>query len=232
MKTLTRKMMVALIIVCGVVFSAHGERERVVTPLSLALIPDLQFPSNTKSVIVHGLSIGFFGTENHAVKGVQISSVLHSVDTTLYGVQLAGLLNIGVDVVGWQCAGLANFGSGLTGIQTTLGANCVMGFVSGDDLVSGVQIAGVANVAGRMTGIQIAGIMNGAGDVNGIQAAFVYNFCEKEMNGVQLGLLNIATKVNGVQFGLWNQTEDLCGVQIGLININGSRGFPGIMIGW
>ena len=40
-----------------------------------------------------------------------------------------------------------------------------------------------------------------------------------DMNGVQLGLVNVCDSGAGLQLGLWNQARTFAGVQIGLCNV-------------
>lgn len=100
------------------------------------------------------------------------------------------------------------------------------------------------HVGGQLNGAQFA-ILNQYGTrVNGVSVAVVNysSATESEINGLQVGFVNIAKSVNGVQLGFVNITEHLNGVQLGLWNQVSSRGwgefkplpkvFPFINLGW
>jgi hypothetical protein len=128
---------------------------------------------------------------------------------------------------------IGKLGGSVTGVQTSFGLNFASALIVDSSFhMSGVQIAGLGNIADSVNGIQIAGLANGATNVNGIQSAILFNFCEREMNGIQMAIINKSDHVTGVQIGLVNHAKRLQGVQVGLLNFNGSRIFPGLMIGW
>jgi len=79
-----------------------------------------------------------------------------------------------------------------------------------------------------------AGLFSKSGDFCGVAANVVGNFSERDADGLQCGLVNIAAdSVRGLQIGLFNRAKCLYGVQIGLINVN-SCGivFPIMNVGW
>jgi hypothetical protein len=106
--------------------------------------------------------------------------------------------------------------------------------------MGGFQISGIFNATdGGLSGVQI-GAFNSVGfiegknsmdnkDPSGLQLGLV-NIAKERMNGFQIGLVNIGSRMQGTQLGLVNiyrngktpQTRD--GTSIGLINI-GSGGF-------
>jgi hypothetical protein len=84
----------------------------------------------------------------------------------------------------------------------------------------GVQIAPHVNIAytGGVMGVQLAGLSNiSNGKMDGVQCALLYNQ-SKDVNGIQIGLINLADTVKGVQAGLINISRDMYGYPIGLFN--------------
>jgi hypothetical protein len=66
------------------------------------------------------------------------------------------------------------------------------------------------NIAGNLKGVQISGLLLGlnmAQNTRGLQLATLYNQAE-DMQGLQLGLVNICTRMRGVQIGLANVIKE------------------------
>jgi hypothetical protein len=88
--------------------------------------------------------------------------------------------------------------------------------------VSSLQVAGIVNMAGgNVHGVQLAGIANVAiGNVTGVQVAEYINICKDTMRGVQLSVFgNRAHRLEGVQIGLINIADTSLGYSIGLVSI-------------
>ena len=148
-------------------------------------------------------------------------------ETNLSGAQLSGAANIVLNnVFGWQATGGVNLAKGaLMGFQLAGISNTVYKYSFG------VQLAGAYNVSAEsMDGVQVAGLFNiTKGGLYGFQLS-LYNrigftegknsFENKDPTGVQIGLVNLATKhMNGFQIGLVNISNRMQGTQIGLVNI-------------
>ncbi|MCD0489214.1 carboxypeptidase-like regulatory domain-containing protein [Pedobacter sp. MC2016-14] len=85
-----------------------------------------------------------------------------------------------------------------------------------------LQLAGVFNlVGGTVKGLQLAGINNRALDtVKGLQVSAFANKAEGTVKGLQLAALNNeARKLQGIQIGLVNVADTSEGASIGLVNI-------------
>ena len=112
--------------------------------------------------------------------------------------------------------------------------------------VKGFDLGVLGNrVAGESAGLQLAGIWNDCGysigslgvatvanysayGWDGVQAACV-NWTEGEMNGIQLGAVNMAGRDLGLQVGLCNLSGKSIGIQLGAINV--SEALSGLQVG-
>jgi hypothetical protein len=109
-----------------------------------------------------------------------------------------------------QVATLANADSGnLNGVQLSLFANAVQGYSRG------VQAATFANFA--------------LGGFGGVQSSSLANIAREDSTGVQLGLVNVASRIKGTQVGLVNVSDSVVGAPIGLINA--AKRMGGVPIG-
>ena len=112
--------------------------------------------------------------------------------------------------------------------------------------VTGVDFGVLGNrVVGETAGLSVAGIWNDCGvSIGSIGAAAVANYSvygwdglqlscvnctEGEMNGVQLGVLNMAGRDLGLQVGVCNLSGKSIGVQVGIVNV--SEALSGLQLG-
>lgn len=95
---------------------------------------------------------------------------------------------------------------------------------------AGLQLAGIWNDCGASIGsIGVTTVANySAYGWDGVQLACV-NWAEGEMNGIQIGAVNMAGRDLGLQVGLCNLSGKSIGVQLGAINI--SEALSGLQIG-
>jgi hypothetical protein len=147
------------------------------------------------------------------VKGTQFSAGVNSCRDTFSGIQF-GLVSVTEkDLYGVSICPVTSFcKSEVKGIQ--------MGCLNYSKTLSGVQISPKLNISGSggVKGLQLACDGNiSTGDVNGMQCAVLYNQ-SKNLNGVQIGLVNKADTVRGIQIGLINCTDDMYGYPIGIFN--------------
>lgn len=143
---------------------------------------------------------GFLNINRDFVQGVQFSGFGNVTGGPVHGVQFAGFANFNNGITnGFQGAGFANFTSGYS--EAFQGA----GFGNFSHDLRGAQLAGFGNFAsGKVEGAQFAGFGNFATDVNGAQIAGFINVA-KHVNGVQLGVLNVADSVsNGIPIGIFS----------------------------
>jgi hypothetical protein len=90
--------------------------------------------------------------------------------------------------------------------------------------MSGVQLAGFSNItAGDSSNVQAAGFFNYSKNTKGCQAAGFMNVTAKKMEGVQMaGFLNYASEMNGFQIGIVNLSAQSNGIPIGLFSFVGN----------
>lgn len=87
--------------------------------------------------------------------------------------------------------------------------------------VSGLDIAGLGSFVTReFNGLQVSTLFNCIGEADwAVQVAGILNRCEGEMNGLQVGVVNIAEKGSGLQVGVVNYGNVYKGLQIGVANV-------------
>ena len=164
---------------------ALGGEPQLISPAAVALCPPIQAPDEDWSIYGLRLNIGY--GEHREVFGVD-TGVAGGVTERLQGLQVNFLVN----------------------------------YDQGDS--QALQIAGLFNYnAGTFHGLAIAGLVNLAQDSKealGIQIAFIANVATTA-SALQIGAVNVAAKnMEGVQIGVVNYARELSGVQIGVINIS------------
>ena len=149
---------------------------------------------------------GIANVEKDFVKGVQLAGVINTVMKKTEGIQLSGFANVCGDTVrGLQAAGFINTINGsIDGFQGAGFLNANRGSVQGfqgagfiniaQDSVIGMQVAGFANINnGNVDGIQAAGFLNTAKKVNGMQIG-ILNIADTVSSGIPIGFLSIVRK--------------------------------------
>lgn len=166
---------------------AHG----AVSPLSVAIVPPIQFPPGDFSVT--GVRASALWGKHRDLYGIDAGLLGNITEQTFTGIAVSGIFNNtrGVtNILGLQLAGITNINSNkvsVYGLQAALGVN----YNSAATTVAGLQVALLANIS-----------------------PFT------DIYGLQVGLYNRAKEVYGFQIGLVNVTDNLHGVQIGLMNFN------------
>jgi hypothetical protein len=158
---------------------------------------------------------GMFNITAGPVCGAQVAGIFDVAVGSVRGDQLGGLAAVALGrVEGGQLGGLATWsGQGVRGLQLAGLAN------HAGDHVEGVQLAGLVNHAGgRTSGLQFAGLVNVARDVKGVQFAGIASVAKGDVEGVQVGSVNVATGHARVQAGLLNVAESV-DVPLGLVSI-------------
>lgn len=160
------------------------------SPLSVAIVPPVQFPSSDFTVT--GLRASLLYGQHQQVYGFDFGLIGNVTTQRFTGIAVSGLFNYTkgeTTAIGAQLAGLTNMNSGKTnvyGVQAALGMN----YNTAESSVTGLQLAAV----------------------NLSEHTNIY--------GVQVGLYNKAQTVYGFQIGLVNVVDNLHGLQIGLINFH------------
>jgi hypothetical protein len=164
--------------------------QAAVTPLSVAIVPPVQFPSNEYSVT--GVRASLIYGHHRDLYGLDLGLAGNITDQTFTGIGISGLFNATngtTTILGLQLAGITNINTNKTsvyGLQAALGMN----YNPASSKVVGVQLAAVN------------------------QSAFT------DIYGLQVGIYNRAKVVYGFQIGVVNITDNLHGIQIGLINFH------------
>jgi len=204
--------------VLGISFAPTSASSNDVVNLSLSFIG--------RPYALYGLSLGFMNMTVQDAVGIQVGAISSQAGRDQYGALISGIYNIvNRDLLGAAISGVFNINSNnMKGFQASGVFNISR------NLTYGVQTAGVFNITnGTMIGFQAAGVFNYSREqFHGVQVAGVFNNA-KNINGVQIGLLNIGGVVNGMQIGLININDDINGLPLGLITIskNGIMDFGG-----
>ena len=129
------------------------------------------------------------------------------------GNQVAFLATVSAeDIYGLQLSIFANLANAnMGGSQFSFGTNIVNGHMNGHQFFAPVQYAT------RMNGSQIFGFINRAREIDGWQIGDI-NIADT-INGVQLGGLNIANNVQGSQFGFINIADSISSHSLALFTL-------------
>lgn len=182
--------------------SINLSRFFTVRPVQVSLTPGLSSNGKMNAQVVNNFSFNVLGGYSGGVNGAELGGIFNLNKKDVQFAQVAGVVNI--------------VGGNMKGVQVAGVHNMVL------DSVTGVQVGGVVNfVMGSFTGGQVGGVINYTNHaVTGLQVAGVGNVSGREMNGVQIGgVFNYAKKLNGVQIGLINIADSSDGYSIGLINV-------------
>lgn len=190
----TRILLLAAFALITVTVSA-GRALAAATPISVSLVPPLEFPPEEFSTT--GVRISALWGRHHDMYGLDLGLLGNITEKDFVGIGLSGAFNYTqgtTRILGLQLAGLANINKEKTmifGLQAALGVN--------------------SNTASStLVGIELA-------------AANIAPFTD--VYGMQLGIYNKALDVYGLQIGLVNVASSLHGVQIGLVNFNAKGPF-------
>jgi len=198
----------------------------------VSLLPQIGTNTEASPAVTNNLSMNLLWGVNGGVDGIELGTVMNTVNKDVKGFQMAGFGNrVGRNVTGTQVGGIFNKNDGMTrGLQAA-------GIINLTNNVQAAQAAGAVNWAkGNVSGFQASGLMNRAGgDAQALQAAGLINISKgktkAQISGLfnkagdveymQIGgLLNISTgHVRGLQLGLINISDTVSGVPIALINI-------------
>lgn len=171
-------------------FLFTGEAKASISPVSIAIIPPVQFPPNSFSIV--GVRASALWGRHRDIYGFDFSAVGNITEQDFVGVGASGVFNWTqgqTTILGLQLAGVLNLNTDKTkvyGLQVALGAN--------------------SNTA--------------ASKVVGLQVSMANLGKHTNIYGFQVGLYNRALNVYGIQVGIVNYATSLHGIQIGLINFH------------
>ncbi|TCD23436.1 hypothetical protein EZ456_17690 [Pedobacter psychrodurus] len=193
------------------------------TPFQASFTPGLSSHGSMSSSVVNKASLNILGGYTAGTNGFEIAGAFNLTKGDIKKIQVAGLFNVvGGSVKGTQFSGAYNdVNLNMDGVQVAGLLNRV------ESKVRGLQLAGVGNLAGKdVKGAQVAGLVNWSKNTTGVQLAGVLNQTSGRLKGMQLaGLVNHAQNMDGFQLGVVNLADSSSGISIGLINLsnNGYR---------
>jgi hypothetical protein len=159
-----------------------------VSPLSVSIIPPVQFPP--EDFAVTGLRASVLWGHHRSVYGFDFGAIGNITEQTFTGIGISGIFNYTAGqttAIVTQLAGVTNINKSKTrvyGLQAAVGAN----INTAESTVAGLQFA-MVNMSAHTT-------------IYGVQAG-VYNKA-KSVYGIQVGLINVCTDLHGLQIGLLN----------------------------
>lgn len=181
------------LVLTAILFAGHAHA--FFSPLSVSVIPPVQFPPSDFSIT--GVRASLIWGRHRDIYGLDLGVLGNVTEQDFTGIGISGLANIThgtTTILGLQAAGAANINTNKTsvlGVQLALGLNQN----TAESSVIGLQLA-LANLSDHT-----------------------------KIYGFQMGIYNRALAVYGFQVGVVNVTDNLHGVQIGLINFNKSGFF-------
>ena len=147
------------------------------------------------------------------VTGIEFGGLYNRVESSVIGMQFAGLMNRSSEVTGVQFGGLANAANTVAGTQFGGLANIAKN-------ITGIQFAGISNFTDNIKGVQFGGVDNLTKTITGVQFGGITNLAENVKGFQFAGVANISNKVEGFSFGgVLNLTGTLRGIQFGVINV-------------
>lgn len=167
-----------------------AQAKAAVSPLSVGLLPPIQFPPDDFDVA--GLRVSLLWGEHRSLYGLDFGLIGNITEVNFAGLALSGIFNVThstTTIVGLQAAGFANINTAKTSIV-------------------GLQLALVnENVTNSgMTGFQIAlANLSAFTTVRGFQLG-IFNHA-LDVYGFQIGVVNVASTLHGLQIGLLNFNE-------------------------
>lgn len=158
-----------------------------VSPLSVSIVPPLQFPADNFSIT--GIRTSVLWGQHRDVYGFDIGLLGNITEQRFVGTGVSGLFNWtkgNSTIVGLQASGLFNYNENkttVTGLQLS-----AFNWNTASSSIIGVQL-GLANQSAHTS-------------VYGLQAG-IYNKAES-VYGFQIGLVNVTNNLKGIQIGLIN----------------------------
>ncbi len=174
-------------LVVGVFLLLAGASHAAMTPLSLGILPPVQFPP--EDFTVAGARISVLWSKHRSVYGIDVGVIGNITTQNFTGIGIAGGFNATngqTAIIGLQAAGIANINTNklkVYGLQIA-----AMNSNTGEASVVGVQ-AGLIN-SSKFT--KIYGLQVGA-----------YNRAQV-VTGFQIGLVNMTDSLHGIQIGVIN----------------------------
>jgi hypothetical protein len=189
-------------------------------PFTMSLFPPASVNSIEKQrKVENNFAINWIVGHAARIRGIELGLGVNWVDEDVQGAQLGLAANL--------------VGTELRGVQWSVGANIARGGLHGLQASAGVNIASTRRALDprlQLHGGQLSPGLNLAhGDLRGAQLGVMSNVVTGALNGVQIGLVNVARgRVHGAQIGLVNYADD-GDVSIGLVPISKKGGVAGVV---
>lgn len=183
-----QKILNAILFVSAFLFFTSANA--AVSPLSVSILPPVQFPS--EEFTVTGLRMSVLWGQHRDIYGLDFGLIGNITNQTFTGIGVSGLFNAThgyTTILGLQAAGGANINKNKTSVY-------------------GVQVAAGLNWN------------TAESDIVGLQLALANLSDHSQIYGAQVGLYNKAEEVYGFQIGIVNVASSLHGIQIGLLNFH------------
>jgi len=179
------------ILLVGACLLLAGVSEAAMTPLSLGIIPPVQFPP--EDFTVAGARLSVLWSKHRSVYGIDLGVVGNITTQNFTGIGISGGFNVTngqTTIIGLQAAGITNVNTNklkVYGLQIA-----AMNSNTGEASIVGVQ-AGLINSSKftKLYGLQV-GVYNRAQVVTGFQIGLV-NMTDS-LHGIQIGLINFHNK--------------------------------------
>jgi hypothetical protein len=187
------------------------------TPYQLSLFPGVGTQGRMATKSINKVSVNTTGGYTSGTEGVELSGAFNITRGDVRYVQAAGLFNlVEGEMKGAQLSGAYNYvHGGIKGVQAAGIGNQGSG--------RGVQLSGLFNKASNFKGWQASGCSNHSTHLTGVQVAGFMNTVSYSLKGLQMaGFYNQAKELNGVQIGIVNRARRSSGYSIGLLNLIGN----------
>ncbi len=198
MKSISRVLFLALVILAGAKVFAQEEKE--VKDVQVTLVPPVGTAGVDAVKYCNRFSLNIIAGLNGGVDGCEIGSVVNINKGYVDGAQLAGAVNYTtLDSKGAIIAGATNINGGNVNGGVVSGA---FNYVGGNS--QGAMISSGANYTAKYAeGASISAALNYSKSMHGLQLSTV-NVVKDKMEGSQIGIVNIAGEVRGLQLGIIN----------------------------
>jgi hypothetical protein len=139
---------------------------------------------------------------------------LNSPETDIDGARFGLFYTKNADVKGLDINFLVSHTTGdFEGVQAVGLLNIIEGDMEGVQVFNGINVTD-----GYTDGYKIINFVNIDKDIRGGRIIATVNYAD-ELDGFDLGAVNVAKKAKGIQIGFFNYAEVLDGFQVGFINV-------------
>ena len=139
---------------------------------------------------------------------------LNSPNTDIDGARLGLFYTKNNDVKGLDVNFLVSHTTGdFEGVQIWGLLNVIEGDMEGVQVFNGINVTG-----GYTDGYKVMNFVNSDKNVRGGRIVAFVNYTD-ELDGLDIGFVNVSKKAKGIQIGAFNYAEVLDGIQVGFVNV-------------